>query len=51
MSIYQLFYSFWEMCFVGAEQTAIETWVPMFSMLTVVAIVFGIFLTVAKIFK
>ena len=51
MSIYQLFYSFWEMCFVGATETAIETWCPMFAMLSVVALVMGIWLTVAKIFR
>ena len=51
MSIYQLFLSFWEMCFVGAEATAIAHWCPMFAMLSVVAVVFGIFLAVAKIFR
>lgn len=51
MSIYELFYSFWEMCFQGAETTAVANWCPLFAMLSVVAIVFGIFLAVAKIFK
>lgn len=51
MSMYQLFFDFWLMLFDGAPTTATDNWVPLFAMLSVAAVVFGIFLCVAKIFK
>lgn len=52
MSLYELFYGFWSMIFVGAPTDTLNYWCPLFSMLSCVALVFAIFGTIYKgVFK
>lgn len=52
MSLYQLFNGFWITVFAGAPAEALETWSPLFAMLSCVALIFAIFGTIYKaVFK
>lgn len=52
MSLYELFDGFWVTIFMGAPTEALDTWSPLFAMLSCVALVFAIFGTIYKaVFK
>lgn len=49
MSFYDLFYNFWLTVFSGAPQLAIDSWLPLISMLSCVGSVMAFFIIIFKV--